>query len=46
MQNIKRSNLMLGVCVAMLILAPRLAHSSEASHTIDVLVVCKIISSE
>ena len=39
MQNIKRSNLMLGVCVAMLILAPRLAHSSEASHTIDVLVV-------
>ena len=39
MQNTKRSNLMLGVCVAMLILAPRLAHSSEASHTIDVLVV-------
>ena len=30
---------MLAVYVAMLILAARLAHSSEASHTIDVLVV-------
>ena len=39
MQNTQRSSLTLAVYVAMLILAPRLAHSSEASHTIDVLVV-------
>jgi hypothetical protein len=39
MQNTKRSSLILAVYVAMLILAPRLAHSAEASHTIDVLVV-------
>ena len=39
MQNTNRSSLMLAVYVAILILAPRLAHSAEASHTIDVLVV-------
>lgn len=39
MQNTKCSSLMLAAYVAILILAPRLTHSSEASHTIDVLIV-------